>query len=103
MSADWIGGIGTVAGVVLPLFNIPLIIKIWRRKSAADFSLSWAIGVWVCIVLMTPQALRSSDVAFRSFGAVNLVFFTMVVILILKFKSAPGPSGRPERVNEEVR
>lgn len=105
MSGDWIGGIGTVAGIALPLFNIPLIIKLVQRKSAADFSLSWAVGVWVCIVLMTPQALRSSDFAFRSFGAVNLVFFTMVVFLILKYRSVPGKAScsRMESVKEDAR
>lgn len=105
MSGDWVGGIGTVAGIILPLFNIPLIVKLVQRKSSADFSLSWAIGVWVCIVLMTPQALRSSDLAFRSFGAVNLVFFTMVVFFILKYRPVPGQDlrSRMESVKEDAR
>ena len=83
---DWIQIIGVIAGVVLPIFNIPLILRLIRRKSAEDFSISWAVGVWACIVLMTPQALRSQDLAFRLFGIVNIVFFTAVTFLILKYR-----------------
>lgn len=82
---DWIERIGVVSSVALPLFNIPLIVKLLRRKSSADFSLAWSTGVWICIVLMTPQALRSSDTAFRAFGIVNIVFFSIVAYLILKY------------------
>ena len=84
---DWIQKVGVAAGVVLPLFNIPLVMKIVKRKSSKDFSLSWAIGVWVCIVLMTPQALRSEDIAFRAYGAVNVIFFTLVLFFVLKYRS----------------
>ena len=82
----WIEIVGLVAGVTLPLFNIPLILRIVRRKSAEDFSISWAVGVWVCILLMTPQALRSQDLAFRAYGIVNIIFFSAVVFLILKYR-----------------
>ena len=84
---DWIEKLGVVSGVVLPLFNIPLIWRLIRRKSSADFSVSWAVGVWICIVLMTPQALRSHDLAFKSFGIVNLLFFSFVTFFVLKYRS----------------
>ncbi len=83
----WIEIVGLVAGVTLPLFNIPLILRLVKRKSAEDFSISWAVGVWVCILLMTPQALRSQDLAFRAYGMVNIVFFSAVVFLVLKYHS----------------
>ena len=83
----WIEIVGIVAGVTLPLFNIPLILRLVKRKSAEDFSISWAVGVWVCILLMTPQALRSQDLAFRAYGMVNIVFFSAVVFLVLKYHS----------------
>ncbi len=81
----WIEIVGLVAGVTLPLFNIPLILRILKRKSAEDFSISWAVGVWVCILLMTPQALRSQDLAFRAYGIVNIIFFSAVAFLVLKY------------------
>ncbi len=84
--SDWIEKVGVISSVTLPLFNIPLILKLIRRKSSEDFSLSWAVGVWVCIVLMTPQALRSPDIAFRAYGVVNIIFFTGVVFFILKYR-----------------
>ena len=82
----WIEKVGMVSAVALPLFNIPLILRLIQRKSSGDFSLSWAVGVWACIVLMTPHALRSSDATFRVFGAVNLVFFSAVTFLVLKYR-----------------
>ena len=82
----WMQKIGTVAAIVLPLFNIPLIVKLWKQKSSSDFSLSWALGVWVCIVLMTPQALLSKDVTFRAYGVVNIVFFSAVTFLVVWYR-----------------
>ena len=82
----WIRKVGMISAIALPFFNIPLIVRLWRRKSSKDFSLSWAVGVWVCIVLMTPQALRSSDEAFRAYGIVNILFFSVVAYLIVLYR-----------------
>ena len=79
--------VGMVSGVLLPMFNVPLILRLIKRKSSEDFSLSWAIGVWVCIVLMTPQALGSKDIAFRAFGVTNILFFSMVAFLVVKYRT----------------
>ena len=84
--SDWIEKVGTVSAVALPLFNIPLILKLNKRKTSGDLSVSWAVGVWVCIVLMTPQALRSNDMAFRAYGAVNILFFSVVAFLVVKYR-----------------
>ncbi len=84
---DWIAVIGTAAAIVLPVFNIPLILRLRKRKTSNDFSLVWALGVWLCIVFMTPQALRSTDLTFRVFGALNLLFFSAVIFFILKYRS----------------
>lgn len=73
------------AGCVLPLFNIPLIMRIVKRKSADDISLVWVFGVWICILLMSPAAFTSQDMAFRMFGWVNVIFFTGVVVATVKY------------------
>lgn len=73
------------AGAMLPLFNVPLIIRIIKRKSADDISLVWVFGVWICILLMSPAALQSQDFAFRVFGWMNLVFFSGVVVVTVKY------------------
>ena len=73
------------AGALLPLFNIPLITRIIKRKSADDISLVWVFGVWICILLMSPAALASQDFAFRAFGWMNLIFFTGVVAVTVKY------------------
>ena len=78
--------IGFIAAVVLPFWNIPLIVKIIKRKSSQDISLSWALGVWICILLMFPSGVRSPDFTWKVFNIVNLIFFTSVVFVTLKYR-----------------
>ena len=82
----WIEKIGMISAVSLSLFNIPLILRLIQRKRSEDFSLAWALGVWSCIILMTPQALRSADPTFRIFGVTNVLFFSVVTFLIVKYR-----------------
>ena len=89
---DIVQTIGFVASVVLPFWNIPLIIRIIQRKSSQDLSMSWLLGVWVCIILMTPAGFRSSDIMWRVFTFFNLVCFTAVVIVSLKYRKG-NPHG----------
>jgi len=86
MEAGLVRTIGLVAGVALPLWNIPLIVRIGRRKSSADISVTWAVGVLVCIVLMLPAALVSSDPVFKVFSVVNAVLFSGVVVQVVRFR-----------------
>ena len=78
--------IGLIASIALPLWNIPLMINIVKRKSSADISLWWVLGVWICILLMAPSGFKSSDVVWRTFNMMNLVLFTMVVVTVLKYR-----------------
>lgn len=77
---------GMIAGIIMPLFNIPLVYKIWKRKSSSDLSLTWALGVWSTIVIMTPSAVLSSDPVFRIFGIANVILFSLVVVFVLKYR-----------------
>lgn len=77
--------IGAVVSFLMPFFNIPFILRIIQRKSADDVSLFWVFGVWLCILLMSPSAFASRDIAFRLFGWTNLVFFTAVVFVTVKY------------------
>ena len=78
--------LGLIAAVVMPLWNIPLIIRIARRKSSKDISLSWALGILGCMFLMLPSALASPDVIFKAFGIVNAMFFTAVVVQVIRYR-----------------
>ena len=82
--------IGLIAGVVMPLFNIPLIVRIIQRKSSADISLSWVMGVWVCALLMAPSGIMSKDIVWRCFNIVNLILFTGVVLAVLRYRKGPN-------------
>ena len=79
--------LGLIAAVAMPLWNIPLILRIQRRRSSGDISLAWALGVFGCILLMLPSALASPDVVFRAFGIVNTVLFGAVVVQVLRYRS----------------
>ena len=78
--------IGAIAAVVLPLWNIPLIVKIQQRKSSKDISQAWAYGVMVCILLMLPSAWLSPDPVFRLFSLVNTALFSLVVIHVIRYR-----------------
>jgi uncharacterized protein with PQ loop repeat len=77
--------IALVASVVLPLFNVPLVVGIEKRKSSKDISLLWTFGVWVCLCLMLPAALTSQDLTFKVFGVINALAFTCVVVQVLRY------------------
>jgi uncharacterized protein with PQ loop repeat len=78
--------LGMVAGIVLPFWNIPLIVRIQRRRSSEDLSLFWALGVWGCFALMLPAALTSPDKVFKVFSIVNIFFFTIVTFQVVRFR-----------------
>ena len=78
--------IGAAAGVAMPLFNIPLMVRIWRRRSAEDISLSWLFGVWSCMVVMLPSALVSPDIVLKVFGIANVLLFSGVVAVVMCFR-----------------
>jgi hypothetical protein len=81
-----IENMGLIASITMPLFNIPLIVKIIRRRSSMDISLSWVMGVWVCALLMAPAGFTSKDLIWRTFNIINLVLFTGVVIAVWRYR-----------------
>ncbi len=81
-----IQALGFVASIALPLCNIPLIVKIARRRSAKDISLAWTLGVFSCLVLMLPSGLTSPDPVFRAFCIANVLLFSGVVVQVLRYR-----------------
>jgi uncharacterized protein with PQ loop repeat len=77
--------VGVVASVILPLFNIPLILKIRKTGSSKDYSLTWTFGIMGCTLLMFPSVLSTHDIVFKAFGIINLVTFSTVMFYILKY------------------
>ena len=78
--------IAMIAGITLPLWNIPLVVRIIRRKSSEDVSAYWALGVWGSLVLMAPSAFVSKDPVWRYFNIVNFVIFSFVVLIVIFYK-----------------
>ena len=83
MNETFIQKLGLIAAIALPLWNIPLVIRIFKRKSSRDISLLWVIGVWVCLVLMAPSGFVSEDIVWKVFNIVNLVLFSLVFVVAL--------------------
>ena len=81
--------IALIAAIILPFWNIPLILRIVKRKSSNDISMQWTLGVWTCFVLMAPAAFVSEDLVWKVFNLVNIVLFTVVVIFVLIYRE-PG-------------
>lgn len=77
--------ISLICAVVMPFFNIPLIMRIVKRRSSEDISLIWTLGVWICILLMAPSGFQSKDIVWKTFNITNLVLFTAVVFFVLKY------------------
>lgn len=78
--------VALIAAIILPLWNIPLIVRIIRRKSSRDISIYWALGVWSCLALMAPSAFVSVDLVWRVFSIINLTLFSFVVVSILVYR-----------------
>jgi len=78
--------IALVASIILPLWNIPLIVRMVRRKSSADLSLYWVFGVWVCFLLMFPAGLKSDDIVWKTFNITNMVLFSAVVVTAVIYR-----------------
>jgi hypothetical protein len=77
---------GWIGAVALPLWNIPLIVRIETRKSSKDISLSWTLGVMSCLLLMLPSGLKSPDSIYRMFAVANALFFAGVTIQVLRYR-----------------
>jgi len=75
--------ISLIAAVILPFWNIPLIVRVLKRKSSVDMSIYWALGVWFCFLLMLPEGLSSKEIVFRSFTISNFVLFSLTAFVIL--------------------
>lgn len=78
--------LGLVAAITLPLWNIPLILQIRRRRSSKDVSVAWTFGVFACLLVMLPGGLRSPDPVYRAFTLVNAVLFSGVVAAVLRYR-----------------
>jgi len=78
--------IAFIAAIILPLWNIPLIARVIKRKSSKDISTYWALGVWICFLLMAPEAVTSPDPVWRVFNIMNLILFTAVVSVVLAYR-----------------
>lgn len=78
--------IALIAAIILPLWNIPLIVRIIKRKSSQDISVYWTIGVWTCFVLMAPAAFVSTDLVWKVFNIINLFLFSLVAIFVLVYR-----------------
>ncbi len=78
--------VALVGSIALPLCNIPLIIKIIRRKSSRDVSMEWAVGVWICLLLMAPAGLVSPDFVWKTYTIINFVLFSVVMVVVLIYR-----------------
>jgi uncharacterized protein with PQ loop repeat len=80
--------LGMVSGIMMPFFNLPLMLRIIRRRSSQDISLVWVVGVWFCVMGLLPSSLQSPDPILFAFGVVNALLFSGVFFSVLYFHPA---------------
>lgn len=78
--------IGFWAAAILPLWDIPLVVRVIRRRSSQDISTVWAAGMWFCSILMAPSAFISGDLPAIGFNTVNVIMMTAVVAVVIKYR-----------------
>lgn len=81
-----INKIALIAAIILPFMNIPLIVRIIKRKSSKDISIFWAVGAWACLALMAPTSFVSVDIVWKVFSIINLIFFSGVLVTVLVYR-----------------
>jgi uncharacterized protein with PQ loop repeat len=81
--------LGMIAAVILPFWNIPLILKIRKRGSSGDISPQWACGVFGCLTVMIPSGLRSPDPIFQIYTIINYGLFSLVVAHVIWYRPRP--------------
>ncbi len=86
--------VGIASGILMPLFNLPLMLRVIRRRSSEDISLVWVVGVWICVMGLLPSSLQSPDPILFAFGVVNAVLFSGVFLSVLYFHPAVRKGGR---------
>jgi uncharacterized protein with PQ loop repeat len=85
MDIIWIQKIGMVSAIALPFFDIPLILRIVKRKSSEDISLIWTFGIFACTLGMLPSSLMSTDPILVAFAIVNTILFAAVVVAVVMY------------------
>ncbi len=86
MQNSFIDQLGMLASIALPIFNIPLMLRLFQRKSSDDLSMTWVLGIFFCLLFMLPAGLKSSDQVFKLFSILNLVMFSGVTYLALYYR-----------------
>ena len=86
MTHSWIQILGVASSIALPLFNIPLMLRMIQRRSSQDVSLIWVIGIFTCLAGMVPIGWQSTDPIFKIFTIINFVFFSGVAMTAVYFR-----------------
>jgi uncharacterized protein with PQ loop repeat len=89
--------LGMMSGILMPFFNLPLILRIIRRRSSEDISLVWVVGVWFCVMGLLPSSLQSPDPILFTFGVVNALLFSGVFVSVFYFHPAIRKNGSGSR------
>ncbi len=78
--------LGFAASIILPFFNIPLMLRMYQRKSSEDLSLVWVCGIFFSLLAMIPVGIQSPDSVFRLFSVLNFAFFSGVAGMAVYYR-----------------
>jgi uncharacterized protein with PQ loop repeat len=86
MTMQPLESLAMAASVIMPLWNIPLVVKIVARRSSRDLSLFWVWGVWLCMLLMLPWAVITREPVLKVFSFVNFTLFSAVLVAVVRYR-----------------
>ncbi len=82
----FIKDLGTASSMVVPLFHIPLILKLYKKKSSQEWSVISVCGFWISTLGIQPWAMMTSDKALTILNSLSLLFISVEVVLVLRYR-----------------
>lgn len=83
--------LGYICSMIVPVFHIPLIMKLVRKKSSQEWSLLSVIGFWIATLGIQPWALMTDDRALTILNTLSLMFISVELVLVIKYRRNVPP------------
>ena len=83
---EYLEMIGLIAGICSTFATLPQIIKIWKRRSAKDVSLSMFILSWMGTILWAIYGLFAHSLSLVIANIISFLLVSSIMVMKIKFK-----------------
>ena len=96
--------IGSVAAVCTTIAFLPQLVRVWRRKSADDISLSMFLIFSTGVALWLVYGLRINSLPMIAANTVTLILAIGILVLKLRYdaRARTAPAGAQPRVSGKI-